>query len=155
LAKSQTLFDAVGRPIEEDTRMPDGRWSARTTSYDALGRKTAVSEPGSPGRVTQYLGYDAFGRPGTIRPPDSTLANGFVHDVTLSYGGVQTVTRTVRVGSGWNGSTVTESPSTTTETYDRFGRLTAVAEPSGGSGANVTTAYGYDTGGQLINVTTW
>jgi hypothetical protein len=64
LARSQTLFDSLGRPVEADTLMPDGRWSAQTTSYDALGRRTAVSEPGSPGRVTQYLNYDPFGRPG-------------------------------------------------------------------------------------------
>jgi len=154
LARSQTLFDALGRAIEEDTLMPDGRWSARTTSYDALGRKTAVSEPGSPGRVTQYLNYDPFGRPGTLRPPDSTAANGFGHDITLSYGGFQTLSRTVRVGTGWTGSTVTESPSTTTETYARFGRLTGVAEPSGNGGTNVTTNYAYDSGGRLTNVTT-
>jgi YD repeat-containing protein len=154
LARSQALFDALGRAIEEDTLMPDGRFSARTTSYDALGRKTAVSEPGSPGSLTQYLNYDPFGRPGTIRPPDSTAANGFAHDVTMSYGGVQTVTRTVRFGTGWTGSAVTESPSTTTETYDRFGRLAGVSEPSGSGGANVTTSYGYDSGGRLISVTT-
>src|SRR5262249_44166053 len=129
LAQTRTKFDALGRPIEEDTRMPDGTWSARITTYNALGWKTNVSEAGNPGNTTAYSNFDPFGRPGRIRPPDSVSANGFAHDVTLSYSGAQTVTRTVKVGTAWNGSAVTESPATTSETYDRFGRLASVTEP--------------------------
>src|SRR5205807_5502531 len=135
LAQTKTLYDALGRPIEQDVRMPDGTFSARTTSYNALGWKTAVSEQGSPNtHVTQYLNYDPFGRAGLIRPPDSTSGNGFLHDVTMSYGGMRTVNRTVHVGSSWTGASVAESPATTTQSYDRFGRLASVAEPSGSGG---------------------
>src|SRR5262249_20605265 len=128
--------------------------SARITTYNALGWKTNVSEAGSPGNTTTYSSFDPFGRPGRIRPPDSVSANGFAHDVTLSYSGAQTVNRTVKVGTAWNGSAVTESPATTTETYDRFGRLASVTEPSGAGGASVTTTYSYDPGNRLTSTST-
>jgi RHS repeat-associated protein len=151
LAQTKSFYDALGRPTEQDVRMPDGTWSARTTSYNALGWKKAVSEQGSPNvHVTQYLNYDPFGRAGTIRPPDST-GN---HDVTMSYFGVQKVNRTVSVGTSWTGSSVAESPSTTTETYDLFGRLASVTEPSGSGGAGTITSYQYEPGNRLSQVQT-
>jgi hypothetical protein len=48
LAQTRNSYDALGRLIEQDVQMPDGTWSARTTSYNALGWKTAVSGQGSP-----------------------------------------------------------------------------------------------------------
>src|ERR1700674_4482870 len=153
LAQTRSFYDALGRVIEQDVQMPDGTWSARTTSYNALGWKTAVSEPGSPNtNVTQYLNYDPFGRATLIRPPDSTAANGYAHDVKMSYGGVRSVSRTVSIGTTWNGASVAEAPSTTTETYDRFGRLASVTEPSGSGGAAVTTSHLYDAGNRLSQV---
>jgi RHS repeat-associated protein len=155
LAQTKSSYDAFGRPIEQDVLMPTGTWSAKTTSYNALGWKTAVSEQGSPGsNLTQFLSFDPFGRATLIRPPDSTAANGFAHDVRMSYGGVRTVSRTVSVGTSWNGASVAEAPSTTTETYDRFGRLASVTEPSGSGGSAVTTSYLYDPGNRLSQVST-
>lgn len=155
LAQTKSSYDALGRLIEQDVQMPDGTWSGRTTSYNAVGWKTAVSEQGSPNaNVTQYLNFDPFGRATLIRPPDSTAANGFAHDVRMSYGGVRTVSRTVSVGTSWNGASVAEAPSTTTETYDRFGRLASVTEPSGSGGAAVTTSYLYDAGNRLTQAST-
>jgi YD repeat-containing protein len=167
LAQTKNLYNALGRLTQQSVRMPDGSSSARTTSYNALGWKTAVSEQGSPNvHVTQYLNYDAFGRPGLIRPPDSTAANGFANDVTMSYAGVQTVNRTVHVGTSWTGASVAESPATTTQTYDRFGRLASVTEASNdgsqapacgsspGVGSSVTTSYQYDPGNRLSQVST-
>ena len=154
LAQTKYQYDALGRLVEQDVQMPDGSFSARTTSYNALGWKTAESEQGSPGQLTQYLNYDPFGRAGTIRPPDSTAANNYAHDVALSYGGVRTVARTVHVGTTWNGSSVQESPSNTTETYDRFGRLASVSEPSGSSNAQTLTSYLYDAGNRMTQVST-
>jgi RHS repeat-associated protein len=155
LAQTKYFYDALGRMIKKQVLMPDGSLSEQTTSYNALGWKTAVSEQGSPNvNLTQYLNYDPFGRAGLIRTPDSTPANGFAHDVTISYGGLQTVSRTVNVGSSWNGTSVGETPATTTETHDRFGRLASVAEPSGSGGATVTTTYSYDPGGRLTQTST-
>src|ERR1700674_1346734 len=72
----------------------------------------------------------------------------------MSYGGVRTVSRTVSIGTTWNGASVAEAPSTTTETYDRFGRLASVTEPSGSGGAAVTTSHLYDAGNRLSQVST-
>jgi RHS repeat-associated protein len=153
LAQTKNTYDAFGRLAHQSLRMPDGSSSDRTTTYNALGWKTAVSEQGSPNtHVTQYLNYDAFGRPGLIRPPDSTSANGFMHDSQLSYGGVQTTHRTVNVRDNWNQQN--ETPYTTTQAYDRFGRLASVSEPSGTNNAPVTTTYQYDPGNRLTQVTT-
>ncbi len=143
LAESKTLFDALGRPQQEQERMPDGTWSSRTTTYNAMGWKTSVSELGS-ANATSYLNYDPFGRPGTIRPPD-----GSAHDVTLSYGGTHTVSRAVKVATSYNTGTGTasETAATTAETYDRQGRLVQVTEPNG-----VVTKYDYDVGARLKHV---
>jgi RHS repeat-associated protein len=143
LAESKTLFDALGRPRQEQERMADGTWSSRTTAYNALGWKTSVSELGS-ANATSYLNYDPFGRPGTIRPPD-----GSAHDITLSYGGTHTVSRAVKVATSYNTGTGTasETVATTGETYDRQGRLVQVTEPNG-----VVTKYEYDVGARLKRV---
>jgi RHS repeat-associated protein len=143
LAESRTLFDALGRVRQEQERMPDGTWSSRTATYNALGWKTSVSELGS-ANATSYLNFDPFGRPGTIRPPD-----GNAHDVTLSYGGTRTVSRTVKVATTYNTGTGTasETVATTNEIYDRQGRLIQVTEPNG-----VITKYEYDVGSRLKRV---
>jgi RHS repeat-associated protein len=143
LAESKTLFDALGRVRQEQERMPDGTWSARTTTYNALGWQTSVSELGS-ANATSYLNFDPFGRPATIRPAD-----GSAHDVTLSYGGTRTVSRTVKVATSYNTATGTaaETVATTNETYDRQGRLVQVTEPNG-----AITKYEYDVGSRLKRV---
>ena len=132
-------FDDWGRLISEEERMPpSGTFATRNISYNALGWKTYVSEQGMPGSGTSYMNYDAFGRPRTIRPPD-----GGSHDVTLSYQGVRQVSRTVKVAT----STASETSATTTEVYDRQGRLYEVTEPN-----NVKTRYDYDVGNRMVKV---
>ena len=155
LAQTKYFYDALGRPIEQDIRMPDGSFSAKTTRYNALNWKTEVSEQGSPTNglhphLTLYQSYDAFGRVGTLRPPDSTGG----HDVKMAYTGMRTVATTVSIGKTWTGSSVSEAASTTTRNYDRFGRLASVTEPSGSGGASVTTAYQYDAGNRLTLAST-
>ena len=54
------------------------------------------------------------------------------------YAGVRQINRTVKVAT----STGVETSATTTEIYDRQGRLYSVTEPSGDFGANTTTTYG-------------
>lgn len=132
-----------------------GRPDVRETNYNGVGWKSQVSESyllnTTPAAWTKYLSYDAFGRPGTVRPPD-----GQAHDVTFAYYGVRAVDRTVNVGTTYNAATgtVTEAAATTTEIYDHHGRLYKVTEPSGAAGANVTTTYWYDAADRLTHVQT-
>jgi RHS repeat-associated protein len=137
VAESRVDFDAFGRPVKEEQRMPDNTWKGRQTAYNALGWKTFVSEQGSP-YGTSFPTFDAFGRPKTIRPAD-----GAAHDVTISYSGVRQVARTLKVAT----SATTEASQTTTEVYDRHGRLFEVTEPNG-----VKTRYEYDVGNRLAKV---
>lgn len=155
IVPAQVHFDALGRVWKELTFLPGTVWSVRNTLYNGAGWKSQVSEPylltptASPTSWTKFLDYDPFGRPKTIRPPD-----GLNHDVTVNYYGVRVVDRTVKVGTAYNAGVVTESAATTTEVYDHHGRLDKVTEPSGASGANVTTTYDYDAGNRLIHVQT-
>lgn len=151
LAQSEIHFDAFGRVWKERQLLPNGTLNTRETLYDAAGHKASVSEvqAGSPTKKTEFLSYDAFGRPKTIRPAD-----GATHDVTFVYKGTRVVERTTKVGTSQSGGTVSEHPSTTTERYDRQGRLWHVEEPSGAGGALITTTYGYDVGNRLKSVTT-
>jgi RHS repeat-associated protein len=147
LAVHQIVFDPFGRVYQEFKTLPNGTSAKRQTTYDIAGNKSTVSEwtVGSPTNQTTFLNYDAFGRPGTIRPPD-----GAAHDVAMTYHGVRQVDRTVKIATA-QGS---ETSATTTEIYDRHGRLVSVAEPSGSGGTNVTTFYGYDVGNRLASVST-
>lgn len=135
----RSRFDDWGRLIREEERMPpSGAFSARIINYNPLGWKTYVSEQGTVAYGTGFRDYDAFGRPRTIRPPD-----GAAHDISLSYQGVRQVTRTVKVAT----STSTETNATTTEIYDRYGRLYEVTEPNG-----TKTRYEYDGANNLRKV---
>lgn len=152
LAQSQTEYDDFGRVAKERELMADGTWSKRVTTYDLAGNLATVSErqadttPDSSLAKTTYSGYDVFGRPGTITPPDGTG-----HNVTLSYAGVRSRTRTVKVGTGTldvNGN-VPETSVATTQVFDRQGRLWRVNEPSSSAGTNVTTEYSYDVSNRI------
>jgi RHS repeat-associated protein len=148
LARTKYSYDALGRLIRQDIRMPDGTFSGKTTDYDALGHKTAESAQGTPHQnLTQYLRYDPFDRVSAIRPPDAP-ADGS-RDTTFGYVGVSFMTRTTWVNAG-----AAAVSSTTGESYDRFGRLASVTEPSGSGGAIVATNYTYDSGSRLTGVST-
>jgi RHS repeat-associated protein len=153
LADSSIEYEGFGRVWREKRTLPGSVGSTRVTQYDGLGQKTSVSEwqAGTPSKLTQFLSYDAFGRPGTVRPPD-----GSGHDVTFSYLGARQVARTAKVATGYDAATgnPVETSATTTELYDRQGRLWQVTEPSGMGGANVTTTYGYDAMNRLRSTST-
>lgn len=147
-AYREYVFDGFGRVKIERKRSFNGAEVRRDFRYNALGWKTRVYEWDDDGTSeadhwTSYSNFDAFGRPGTITPPD-----GSAHNVTLAYTGVRKVERTSKVHTTLGGSS--ETNSTTTETYDRFGRLVEVNEPSPGI---PTTTYTYDVGGRLASVT--
>ena len=155
LAQEKYLYDGLGRVKEKDVLMPDGTTQKQLTTYNAAGWKATQSEPGSSFQTTYNYGLqgvtgtppDPFGRIGSVQAPDG-------HTITTKYSGVHTLQRTVTIGTAWNGASVVESASTTTESYDRFGRLASVAEPSGAAGALVTTNYGYDPANNLISAST-
>ena len=147
LAESLIKYDSFGRVWQEQTKMADGTFSTRETLYNALHWKTSVSEQGNTLERTQYLGYDPFGRPGTIRPPD-----GSAHDVTLAYSGIRHVSRTSKVGNSISGSTIDEVLSTTQEIYDYQGRLYQVREQAESNGSDTVTTYSYDIGNRLSRV---
>ena len=149
LQRAAVEVDGFGRTWREARRIFDGSWAQRLTAYNGLGWTTSISEwqPPNPPVVkkTEYLGFDPFGRPGTIRPAD-----GPAHDTTLTYSGIRLTSRTVMIAT----EVGSETPSTTIEEIDRQGRLWKVTEPSGDSGANVTTTYSYDVGGRLKQAST-
>jgi hypothetical protein len=68
----------------------------------------------------------------------------------MTYSGVRQVNRAVKIAIAVG----SETAATTTEVYDRQGRLYSVTEPSGDSGASVTATYGYDVGSRLVSVST-
>jgi len=144
VAHKQYDYDALGRPWRERVLMPDGTWSLRETLYNKTGWRISVSEAeadssGSPAHKTIFGDYDPFGRVGTI-----TTADG--KRTTLSYAGVGSLTRTVRVSTP-NGEVEAE----TIENYDRRGRVVSVTEQSDGE---VTTNYTWDVTGHLASVRT-
>ena len=151
MAESELRFDSFGRLAEELRRMPGASvWASRETKYDAEGRRASISEWGNFAKKTTYSGYDPFGRPTTITPPD-----GAAHAVTLTYKGIRQVERRTKVGTAAaEPGGVLETESLTTEVYDRQGRLLSVTEPSGAAGANTTTTYAYDVGNRLKQATT-
>ena len=147
LAESLVKYDSFGRVWQEHTRMADTSMSIRQTEYNALHWKTSVSEQGNTAKKTQYLNYDPFGRPGTIRPPD-----GASHDVSFVYSGIRQVNRTSKVGNSYSAGTINEVLATTQEIYDRQGRLYQVKEQAEADTSNTTTTYSYDVGNRLSRV---
>ncbi len=147
LAESIVKYDSFGRVWQEHTRMADGTWSIRQTNYNPLHWKTQVTEQGNTTKKTEYLNYDPFGRPATLRPPD-----GSAHDVSLAYQGARKVSRTSKVGNNITGATINEVLATTQELYDRQGRLYQVREQAETNGNDTTTTYFYDVGNRLSRV---
>ena len=154
LGQEEYSFDPFGRLAKERQLLPSGSWNQHFRQYNALGLITSVSEwqpdgtSGSAIRQTSYQGYDPFGRPTTVTPPDGTT-----HNITYAYVGIRQLTRTVNVGTSKDASNnIIEAPSTTTEIYDRQGHLYQVMEPSKTDGTNATTTYGYDVGNRLKTV---
>jgi hypothetical protein len=150
LAREAFKYEDFGRLAIEHRLLYDGTWNQRLSEYNAMGWKTSLSEwqlngtSGGDIRRTVFSGFDSFGRPTTITSPD-----GFSHNVTLAYLGTRQVTRTVKVNQSSG-----EAGATTTEEYDRQGRLWRVTEPSGSGGASVTSTYSYDVGNRLTQAST-
>lgn len=145
-------FDALGRIRREKRRMPDGSWSVRDTDRNTLGQVTSVSElvqlPAGvaefdfvPAHRTRYSNFDAFGRARAVTAPDGSISN-------VAYSGVRQVVRTTH---GVATNTGAGTPVSTTEEFDRYGRLARIRENSGAADW-AETAYGYDASDRLRTV---
>jgi YD repeat-containing protein len=145
-------YDGLGRLILQSRTLPraslsdPSRWTRQKTVYDAMGRKTKVSEweeSADPTHFTVSSDFDRFGRPGTITRPDGSTT-------TFAYQGVRRIDRTARIHtqSGSDPCGGSDTCSTTTEIYDLHGRLRTVNEP----GDNTIATYSYDVGGRLQGV---
>ncbi|KDA53241.1 hypothetical protein EG19_07075 [Thermoanaerobaculum aquaticum] len=138
-------FDGFGRVFRESRRLPGAVWVKRMWEYNGLGWVSRVSEwfPFSATSLTwTTTSYDRFGRPLVITGPDQK-------QTTFSYAGIRQISRGVQVATSGG-----EVWATRTESYDGFGRLLAVSEPSGSNGAMVTSSYSYDVGGRLVKAVT-
>jgi RHS repeat-associated protein len=159
LHEEQFEYDQLGRLWKESKTLPSGASSIllmRELLYTGSGWQDSVSEFGNTNKKTRYLGYDPFGRPTVIRPPDSTSPS-FAHDMTIKYFGVRIVQRTVNIGKDLTTSSpqvIREEASTKSEFYDRQGRLSGIDELSGTNGQKMSTLYFYDVGNRLIEATT-
>jgi RHS repeat-associated protein len=137
LTHAQVRFDGFGRVAEERRTMPAGTKSVRTTDWNSRGwidQRSEWHQEGAAAPQTLFRQYDPFGRPGSITLPDG-------QKITIDYSGVSSRAITVKVATSLDQAT--DQPilanATTTEVYDRFGRLAQVDDPEG-----TRTSYGYD-----------
>ncbi|MCK6592426.1 MAG: hypothetical protein L6Q76_33145, partial [Polyangiaceae bacterium] len=69
-----TIFDELGRPVEEAVRAFDGQWSRSAIAYDLLGRTKHVTRPELGGislNKTQYF-YDTLDRLVHMQSPEGS-----------------------------------------------------------------------------------
>jgi RHS repeat-associated protein len=147
-----TTYDGFNRAIREEESMANGQRSKVETSYNAMGWKESVSEKQAASlsvtRKTQFLDFDSFGRPSRIIPAD-----GAAHEIRLSYGGIRSMTRSVKIGTtATPAGGVTEETVNTTEIRDHNGRLITVLENSSDPNNDMSATYGYDVGNRLSSV---
>jgi YD repeat-containing protein len=137
--QSITEFDGLGRVSKEKQTLPN-TITSRVTTYTGSGWINSVSQwEGTPTHSTTYA-YDPFGRPLTITAPDASTN-------TLQYFGTRKTTRTIRMGTTLAGTVVSQTPTTTTETYDAQGRISNLHDAAGND-----TTYAYDVSGHLTGV---
>jgi RHS repeat-associated protein len=145
LAEEQVRFDGFGRIEEERRTLPDGTLAVRHTLWSSRGwieNRSEWEADGDPERSnTLFRQYDPFGRPGSITLPDG-------QQVTIATSGDGSRTIRVPVATSLNaaGEPILSTASTT-EVYDRFGRLVHLDEPNG-----TRTSYTYDVLGALASV---
>jgi YD repeat-containing protein len=136
---TRVQYDSFGRLWREFRTMPTGEVT-RETLYDSGNRKLSQSvwDSSSYANKTTYH-YDFLGRPDSVDPPDHQT-------VSTSYAGDSARTTTANVFMA-NDPSSAQTPVTTTERMDRYGRLWYVQEPNG-----TVTAYGYGVTGALGRV---
>jgi RHS repeat-associated protein len=145
-----TLADGLGNAIQTQfTSDPDGVTYVDTT-YDAEGRKIAVSNPY---RITSsgttYYQFDALNRVTQMAPPDGTQP-------PLPWNGSNTCLKgnVCTVYSGHNTTVTDEAGNARTTQTDALGRMVSVLEDPGSSPhLNYQTLYAYNLLNNLTGVT--
>jgi YD repeat-containing protein len=147
---SRVQYDSFGRLWREFRTMPGVGEVTRETLYDSANRKLSQSmwDASSYANKTSY-NYDFLGRLVSIDPPDhQTVNTAYVGDSLRT--STSTVVKTTDAAPS-------QTPTTTTERLDRFGRIWYVKEPDTFDANNATipgtvTAYGYGVTGALARV---
>jgi len=130
--KTQTVYDSLGRIIENRQYEGGSNFISRQVQYDDLGRQKKQSNPfrQSETAVWTTTTYDALGRVVSVTTPDNAA-------VATAYSG--------------NTSTTTDQAGKQRKlTKDALGRITQVNEAPNDPSYNYQTTYGYD---GLDNVT--
>lgn len=139
----ETVFDEFGRPWKGRRSTPNHGWVEQETLYNARDWVLSSSALGFPANKTQYLEFDAFGRPQRVRPPD-----GASHDLLFAYTGSRRVVSQAKVAT----SQTLEQYVSREQFVDSFGRLVKVMEPSAPGGVMTPTSYKYDASGRLTEI---
>ncbi|MCD9189243.1 MAG: RHS repeat-associated core domain-containing protein [Pyrinomonadaceae bacterium] len=159
LTEKEYNYDKLGRLTIERVKMPDGKFSVRDRKFNAMGWKLNESEwldedlwrncaPNDPNseckKKTDFLNFDAFGRPTKIVLPDNKVIN-------RAFKGEREIYENMTVGGSVSlvSTAVVEQLSERWERYDQFGQLTQVEEQSGTNGAKIKTTYGYGVLGKI------
>lgn len=147
LAFSSVVFDDFGRVSKQRVKLPNGGIGESSQEFDANGWLKKSTQAGA-AAGTVWSDFDAFGRPRAIVAPDGRMT-------TVSLNGRRSRAITVRRATAADtaGNPV-ETATTSTEYFDRQGRLWRVEEPAGANGAVVQTTYSYDPAGRVTSVNT-
>jgi RHS repeat-associated protein len=163
-------YDGFGRIINEQRLLPSGDKSEKQITYWPNGLKYLESTVRKAGTIkladpiwTTYMDYDAFGRVGKIKRPDTPTADDATVITDFAYFGIRKTKVVERVGSYRASSgSVRKSDVTTWSHLDQYGRLVKVVEESGANAklpgeepqfATSPTRYDYDAAGHLVKVT--
>ena len=149
---TKTEYDLAGRV----TAVTDPLGRRTDYAYDNLGRKIREIGPDvGQGRPTTHYGYDAAGNLRYVTDPRGAAAGDSGFTTWTFYDGLNRRTAVVdALGADWLVTAIPETlPGTVTAnvlvtTYDRFGRLAAVADKLGRQ-----TSYAYDNLGRKISET--
>jgi len=141
VTEAEVILDDFGRTWKSRRKMPGGVWVEQETLRNGRGWPLSISEWGDPSKVTEYLGYDPFGRATTVRPPD-----GAAHDLRRTYTGARIVVEESAIALA-GGETFVP----VTRELDSYGRLRKTLELSGTTLPEATT-YLYDVGGRLAQI---
>ena len=133
--KTQTVYDSLGRKIENREYEGGSNYIVTQIQYDALGRAHKNSNPFRPWQgesaVWTTTAFDALGRVISVTTPDNAVAS-------TSYSG--------------NSTTTTDPAGKARKSVaDALGRVTSVFEDP--NGLNYQTSYGYDGLDNLTTVT--
>lgn len=139
---SYAFYDDLQRERRVSTKAFNvNSWATVATTFDALGRKTAVSRPSGSGTATDAFTYDVLNRSDVVTTTGTNGTGSRTTVATTTYAGLTTkVTRTNPSGG---------QPQSTTTRVNGLGQVRAVVDA-----LNQTTSYSYDQHGNLTNVTT-